>query len=82
MIRDSVLKREPLLECSDFAFRFTVEDLELECTPRGYINRLDIDKTGNGGASMVVLRGCELLPVRIPTSEDVEVRSITLAAMG
>lgn len=31
---------------------------------------------------MVVLRDCVLLPVRIPTSEDVEVRSITLAAMG
>ena len=26
---------------------------------RGYINWLDIDKTGNGGASMVVLRDCE-----------------------
>jgi hypothetical protein len=29
VIRDSVLKREPLLECSDFDLRFTVEEFRI-----------------------------------------------------
>jgi len=60
VIRDSVLKREPLLECSDFDLRFTVEELEFRMhTPRLHQSarhRQDRERRLNGGASMVVLR--------------------------